>query len=163
MKKIELYKSTKQLAEEQEALNQEKNILDDQRTIVKSKEEEQKSALKTTQNKESNYKKSLQETLTMIQNLDAEIRSFESKLEFALNPTSLPQAGSSVFVWPLDKVLVTQRFGKTVSSKRLYVSGSHSGVDFRAAVGTPVYAVADGIVRGVGDTDVTCPRASFGK
>ena len=59
--------------------------------------------------------------------------------------------------------LITQRFGKTVSSERLYVSGSHSGNDFRAAVGTPVYAVAEGIVKGVGDTDQQCPRASFGK
>ena len=36
-------------------------------------------------------------------------------------------------------------------------------MDFRAAVGTPVYAVADGIVKGVGDTDEQCYRASFGK
>jgi murein DD-endopeptidase MepM/ murein hydrolase activator NlpD len=60
-------------------------------------------------------------------------------------------------------VLITQRFGKTVDAKRLYVSGSHSGVDFRASVGTPVYAVADGVVEGTGDTDQTCYKASFGK
>jgi murein DD-endopeptidase MepM/ murein hydrolase activator NlpD len=30
-------------------------------------------------------------------------------------------------------------------------------------VGTPIYAVADGVVEGVGDTDKTCPKASFGK
>jgi murein DD-endopeptidase MepM/ murein hydrolase activator NlpD len=59
--------------------------------------------------------------------------------------------------------LITQRFGKTVDARRLYVSGSHSGVDFRAAVGTPVYAAAAGTVEGVGDTDTTCPKASFGK
>jgi murein DD-endopeptidase MepM/ murein hydrolase activator NlpD len=101
--------------------------------------------------------------MATIASLDAEIRSFESKLTFALNPESLPDKGSGVLAWPLKSVLVTQRFGRTISSERLYVSGSHSGTDFRAAVGTPVYAVADGVVKGVGDTDATCPNASFGK
>jgi murein DD-endopeptidase MepM/ murein hydrolase activator NlpD len=36
-------------------------------------------------------------------------------------------------------------------------------VDFRAAVGTPIKAVAEGVIKGVGDTDICCPRASFGK
>lgn len=162
-KKIDLHKSTELLTLEQQELAEQQTILDDQRSIVKSKEDEQQEVLNATKNKESAYQKSLQDTLKMIAALDAEVRNFESKLEFALNPSSLPQKGSSVFAWPLDNVLITQRFGKTVSSQQLYVSGSHSGVDFRAAVGTPVYAVADGIVRGVGDTDLTCPRASFGK
>ena len=65
--------------------------------------------------------------------------------------------------WPLDNIYVTQFFGKTVAAKRLYASGSHSGVDFRAAVGTPVKSMANGIVKGAGDTDTTCVGASFGK
>lgn len=162
-KKIDLHKSNELLTLEQQELAEQQSILDDQRSIVKSKEDEQQEVLNATKNKESAYQKSLQDTLKMIAALDAEVRNFESKLEFALNPSALPQKGSSVFAWPLDSVLITQRFGKTVSSQQLYVSGSHSGVDFRAAVGTPVYAVADGIVRGIGDTDLTCPRASFGK
>lgn len=162
-KKVDLNKSTELLALEQQELAEQQNILDDQRSIVKSQEDEQQKVVNITKNKESAYQKSLQDTLKMIAALDSEVRNFESKLKFALNPSVLPQKGSSVFAWPLDMVLITQRFGKTVSSQRLYVSGSHSGVDFRAAVGTPVYAVADGVVKGVGDTDLTCPRASFGK
>jgi murein DD-endopeptidase MepM/ murein hydrolase activator NlpD len=39
----------------------------------------------------------------------------------------------------------------------------HYGTDFRAAVGTPVFAMASGVVEGTGDTDVACKGASFGK
>jgi murein DD-endopeptidase MepM/ murein hydrolase activator NlpD len=84
-----------------------------------------------------------------------------SDKQFILDPNTLP--GSGVLSWPLENVFVTQLFGKTSASKRLYASGSHSGVDFRASVGTPVLAMADGVVSGVGDTDTTCPGASFGK
>lgn len=162
-KKLDLRKTNELLALEQEELEEEKSILGDQKSIVQEKEQEKNKVLTQTTKKETSYQQSLNKTLAVIDALDKEIRDFESKLEFALNPNSIPQKGSAVLDWPLSKVLITQRFGKTVSSSRLYVSGSHSGMDFRAAVGTPVYAVADGVVKGVGDTDVICPSASFGK
>lgn len=162
-KKIALRQTSLQLEEQQEELSEEKNILDDQRSIVRSQEEEKNKVLSQTKQKESIAKKNLNSTLATIAALDKEIREYESKLEFALNPKSIPSKGSEVFAWPLKSVLITQRFGKTVSSERLYVSGSHSGMDFRAAVGTPVYAVADGVVKGIGNTDDQCYRASFGK
>lgn len=162
-KQISLRKTNQELSKQQETLSQEQVILADQRDIVKEKELEQKNILGEVQKKESSIKQTLSKALNSIATLDAEIRSFESRLKFELNPNSLPEKGSEAFAWPLKKVLVTQRFGRTVSSERLYVSGSHSGVDFRAAVGTPVYSVADGVVVGIGNTDDTCPKASFGK
>ncbi|MFT6829754.1 MAG: murein DD-endopeptidase MepM/ murein hydrolase activator NlpD [Candidatus Paceibacteria bacterium] len=162
-KKIDLRKQNMVLAEEQDDLESERFVLDDQRSIVQIKEDEKANILNITRKKESSVQNNLNTTLATIQALNAEIRNFESKLEFALNPNSIPQKGSAVFGWPLSSVLITQRFGKTVSSERLYVSGSHSGMDFRAAVGTPVYAVADGVVKGIGNTDAQCYRASFGK
>lgn len=162
-KKLNLRKTQNVLAKEQFELESEKEILGDQRQIIKSKEDEKKIVLNETKKKESSVQKTLNATLQTIAALDAEIRSFESKLKFALNPSSIPQKGTAVFDWPLSSVLITQRFGKTVSSERLYVSGSHSGMDFRAAIGTPVYAVADGVVKGIGNTDDQCLRASFGK
>jgi len=161
--KVYVFENARELAGKQEDLSSEQGILGDQKSIIAQQEAKKDAVLKETQNKESQYQQNLNATLATIKKLDAEVRSFESTLKFLLDPSNLPDKGSSVLAWPLDYVLITQRFGKTVSSERLYVSGSHSGMDFRAAVGTPVYAVADGIVRGVGDTDATCSRASFGK
>jgi murein DD-endopeptidase MepM/ murein hydrolase activator NlpD len=135
----------------------------DQRTILQDTEKKQAKLVADTKNQESQYRASLDALLIQKTALDTEIRNYESQLQFLLDPKQLPPTGSQVLSWPLQNVYITQRFGQTVDSKRLYTSGSHSGVDFRAAVGTPVYAVADGVVEGVGDTDKTCPKTSFGK
>ena len=137
--------------------------LTDQEKIIASQRKEKDVLLKETKNKESEYQKKVKTLQQQISQITSEIRDYESKLKFSLNTKSLPAPGSQVLAWPVADAVVTQRFGKTVDSKRLYVSGSHSGVDFRAPVGTAVYAVADGTVEGIGDTDTTCPKASFGK
>ncbi len=151
------------LSEKQDKLSTEKEKFDDQKSLVVSQENKKKQVLKETQNKESLYQQNLQKTLATIDALDKEIEDFETKLKFILNKKALPKKGSEILDWPLDYVLITQRFGKTTASGRLYTSGSHSGMDFRASVGTPVYAVYDGVVKGTGNTDVACPNASFGK
>jgi murein DD-endopeptidase MepM/ murein hydrolase activator NlpD len=137
--------------------------LADEEKIIASEREQQARILKETKNQESSYRTLAATYKKRRDALDAEIRDYESKLKFALDQSKLPTVGSGVLGWPLDNVTITQRFGRTVDARRLYVSGSHSGVDFRASVGTPVYAVASGTVEGTGDTDQTCYKASFGK
>jgi murein DD-endopeptidase MepM/ murein hydrolase activator NlpD len=139
------------------------NELGDQEKIVATERAAQARLVKDTKNREGAYRSLVATYQKRRDALDAEIRDYESKLKFALDQNSLPTAGSRVLAWPLDAVTITQRFGRTADAKRLYVSGSHSGVDFRASVGTPVYAVASGTVEGTGDTDQTCYKASFGK
>ncbi len=159
--KLEYSKQTTE--EEQKKLFSLKNELNDQHKIARSATQEKNQLLKETKNEEQAYQAMLQERQQRKQALDAEIRSYESQLQFILDLTRLPKEGTSVLGWPIDNVFITQMFGKTVSAKRLYVSGSHSGADFRATIGTPIKSVADGIIEGVGDTDQACPRASFGK
>ena len=151
--------------EETEKKNTEnlKDDLLDQRKLVDINKKNKNTLLKETQNKESNYKKILEEKIRLKEEFEKELREFEAQLKIEIDPTSIPPAGSGILSWPLDKVYITQRFGKTVASKKLYVSGSHNGVDFRASVGTRALAAGNGVVVGVGDTDQTCPRASFGK
>lgn len=152
----------------QQALQQKKielqglnSQLSDQKKVVDEQAQEKATLLATTKNQESKYQALIAATQKQVEDLNSEIYNYESQLKFTLNPNSLPVQGA--LAWPLSSVLITQKFGKTVDAKRLYVSGSHSGVDFRASIGTPVYAAADGVVEGTGDTDLTCYKASFGK
>ncbi|MFA5095170.1 MAG: peptidoglycan DD-metalloendopeptidase family protein [Candidatus Paceibacterota bacterium] len=138
-----------------------KGSLADQKKIVDQNTAEKKELLAQTKNNESNYQKLLKDRLAKKDAFEKELNDYESQLKYILNPSLLPKGG--VLSWPLDYVYITQLFGVTKDSKRLYASGSHNGVDFRASVGTPVKAMADGIVLGIGDTDITCPGASFGK
>ncbi len=148
---------------EQRKLNTLKKSLIQKQTAVDITKKEKDTLLVETKNKESNYKKLLAEQIKKRNAFEKDLRDFETKLKFILNPDLLPIAGSGVLSWPLENVFITQLFGKTVSSKRLYRSGSHSGVDFRASIGTEVRAMADGTVIGSGNTDDYCKGASFGK
>ncbi len=135
--------------------------LSDQQKIVLQNTNEKNKLLKQTKNSEANYQKLLASRIAQKDSLEKELRDYESQLTYILDPSKLPNAG--IFSWPLDSVLITQLFGKTVDAKRLYVSGSHGGVDFRATIGTPVKAMAEGIVIATGDTDRQCFGVSFGR
>ncbi len=135
--------------------------LADQKKMVEQNTADKKKLLAQTKNSEANYQKLLKDRLAKKDAFEKELRDYESQLKYILDPSKLPDGG--VLSWPLDYVYITQLFGKTEAGKRLYANGTHNGVDFRASIGTPVKAMADGIVMGTGDTDITCPGASFGK
>jgi murein DD-endopeptidase MepM/ murein hydrolase activator NlpD len=136
--------------------------LTDQQTINNKTQAQKTALLKATKNQEASYAKIIAQKAQQKAQLEADIRDYESKLKYVLNPSSLPPAGSSPFSWPLDKIIITQLFGKTSASARLYATGSHNGVDFGASTGTPVKALASGVVVGSGNADIACPGASYG-
>lgn len=162
-KKQDLLVSKSSKLDEQNKLNVLKQTLIAKETAVLNTKKEKDSLLAETKNKEAEYQKLLAEQIKKRDAFEKALSDYEDQLKFILNPKLLPKEGSGVLSWPLDYVLITQFFGVTSSSGRLYRSGSHSGVDFRASVGTPVKSMANGVVEGIGDTDIYCKGASFGK
>ncbi len=159
--KLNINKEEKE--KEKEKLTSLKVDLSDKKKLIEQNKNEKNSLLVDTKNKESQYKKILAEKQAQKDAFEKELFEYESKLRYEMDPSSVPKARSSILSWPLDDVYITQKFGKTNASKRLYVSGSHNGVDFRASVGTPVKASLYGVVVGTGDTDVYKNCYSFGR
>jgi murein DD-endopeptidase MepM/ murein hydrolase activator NlpD len=136
---------------------------EDQKKIADATKKEKDTLLAQTKNKEGNYKTLLAQRVAQKEQFEREIQEFEAQLRVEIDPASLPPSGSGILHWPLAQIFITQKFGKTVDAKRLYVSGTHNGVDFRASVGTPVKAAGSGVVTGTGNTDLIPKCYSYGQ
>lgn len=139
-----------------------KSKLADQKKINDNNKGQQNELLNLTKNKEANYRELIASREAKKAAFERELADFENQLKLDVDLSKLP-TGQKPLSWPLDNVYITQNFGKTTDSVRLYASGTHNGVDFRASVGTPVKATAEGLVLGTGDTDTVCPHASYGR
>jgi murein DD-endopeptidase MepM/ murein hydrolase activator NlpD len=140
--------------------------LADQRKIVSQNQTQKNTLLAQTQNEEKSYQQLLADRIAKKNAVEAEIRRAEEALNLIVNPGALPATGRGVIKWPLDNVRITQYFGNTpfaTANPQIYSGKGHNGIDFAAAVGTPIKAVLDGVVQGVGDTDTACKGASYGK
>lgn len=137
-----------------------------QQRALDANRKEKNDLLALTKNKESNYQALLKQKQALHDQFEADLRDFENKLNLIIDPGSIPHTGSGVLSWPLLKPVITQYFGNTdfsTANPQIYSGKGHNGIDLRASQGTVVMAARGGIVKGTGDTDVTCPNASYGK
>lgn len=137
--------------------------LNGQKKVVEETQSAKARLLAETKQKEAEYQRLIQDNIARQRQTESDLFRLESELKITLDPSLIPQARHSILSWPLDKVYVTQRFGRTVGASRLYASGSHNGIDFRASVGTPVKAALGGVVEGIGNTDDQRGCYSYGR
>ncbi len=138
----------------------------DQNEILVNSRTEQAELLSATRNEEAQYQALLAEQEAAREEIRRELREFESKLQFILDPNTIPAPGTPVFNWPVDNVIITQLFGGTEFAARnpgIYGRAYHPGVDFGAPRGTPIKAPLAGTVRAVGNTDAVPGCYSWGK
>lgn len=145
------------LSEQKQDLSQQKNTLDINRTAKNQ-------LLSQTKNTESAYQDLLEDKRKAKIEFEKALSDLESKLSYVLNPSLLPPSGKGVLRWPLASVHVTQYFGNTEFARSGAYNGSgHNGVDFRAAVGTPIKSALSGTVVETGNTDAYPGCYSYGK
>lgn len=140
-----------------------KQDLSGKKKAVEYTVQEKAAILAVTKNKEQAFRDLVKTKEELKSQFEKELYEFEAQLNISVNKGSYPKPSKGILSWPLDDVFITQRFGKTVGAERLYKSGSHNGVDFRASVGTRVKNVLDGVVVGTGNTDLSKGCYSFGK
>ena len=149
---------------EQEVLVGQKTELANQRQALDINRRAKNELLTETANEEAAFQTLLEEKQRAKEEFEAQLRDFEAQLQFKLDPSSIPPAGQGVFRWPLDSVTITQYFGNTrFAQSGAYNGRGHNGVDFRAAIGTPIKAVLSGNVRETGNTDAIPGCFSYGK
>lgn len=109
----------------------------------------QNTLLAETKNKESEYQKLIAQKEAEQDKFEADLIRLAAGLGTA-DTSSAPSAARGILSWPLDSVKITQYFGNTSFAQSGAYSGKgHNGMDFRAAIGTPVRAALDGTVQEV--------------
>jgi murein DD-endopeptidase MepM/ murein hydrolase activator NlpD len=139
----------------------------DQTVVLQNNKAEQSELLAATREEEKSYQQLLAERRAAQEQITKELRDYESKLQFILDPNTIPTAGTRVFDWPLKNVIITQYFGGTeFAARNASVYGGrpyHSGIDLGTPRGTPLYAPLAGTVRATGNTDAVPGCMSWGK
>lgn len=116
-----------------------------------------------TKGQEANYQKILEEKRALQIQFENELFQYQANLGIKVDVSGYPSARHGILSWPLNTIRITQQFGKTAFSGRLYASGTHNGTDFAASDGTTVMAALGGTVRATGNTDLKKNCYSYGK
>lgn len=146
----------------QELVGQRADLKSEEQSLAIQKKEQQE-LLSVTKSQESTYQSLLKTKQAAKTAFEQSLNELESKLKYTLDPSTLPPAGKGILRWPLDNIRITQHFGRTADSGRLYASGTHNGVDFAAPIGTRVMAALAGIITATGNTDAIAGCYSYGK
>jgi murein DD-endopeptidase MepM/ murein hydrolase activator NlpD len=169
-KSKELVELKTKMVMKQNTLNIEKGTLQNLKKDLNGKKlaieytvSEKNQILKYTKNKEKVFKDLVKSKEELKAQFEKEIFEYESQINILIDKGSYPAPRHGVLSWPLDDVLVTQKFGKTIGAEKLYASGSHNGADLRASIGTKVKGALHGRVSGTGNTDIYPGCYSFGK
>ncbi len=144
--KVALHDQHEAVADTRADLSSSNQELSSQKQALDVNRQGKAQLLTQTQAEEAQYQKLLAEKRQEAASFQSALFELSSKLQFIIDPDTTPVAGKGVLKWPVADPYITQNFGKTSDSGRLYASGYHDGIDLRAQTGTPITAALSGTV-----------------
>ncbi len=126
----------------------------------------QSQLLAETKNKESTYQALIAQKQAQEAKFEQDLENYAAQQNKSFNSNTLPSARPGILHWPLDTIRITQYFGNTdfaTQNPQVYGGKGHNAIDLAASPGTPIKAARGGTILGTGNTDSTCPNASYGK
>lgn len=162
-----LGQNRKDVVAERAALEQQQRELADRKKIYEFSIAQQGLLVKQTRNDEAVYQGLLKEKQQERLELQQDIYEYESRISYLRDPKAVPGPKKGLLRIPFDsKAPLTQQFGKTafaIANAYRYGRPFHDGVDFGLPTGTQLFASADGIIIGTGNTDIVSSCHSWGK
>lgn len=153
-----------------------------QKRSIDAAKQAQQQLLTQTKNEEKNYQRLIAQKEAAEKTFEQELINLQGQLDLIVNPNLLPKVGSGILAWPFSRAFmfnctkrsklfgnpfcITQYFGTTpfsTANPQIYNGRGHNAIDMAAPIGTPVQAALDGVVLGVGNTDLVRGCYSFGK
>lgn len=156
--KIELAQRLNESKEKHQSRTLEKTNLINRQLIIQDQKKVKQTILAQTKNQEKIYQAKIEELERKQEEISAVIEEIEKKLRESFDPSLLPSKRPGVIGFPVENPVITQTYGPTSFAQRAYRTKFHNGVDFKAALGTPVFAVAEGKVIAVDNNDIGVSR-----
>ncbi len=160
--KAEMQKQKSEIEEKRQSLQQYNAQLYTQKQVQDNQKQQKNYLLSKTRGEERRYQQLLATVQEQQKQILEEVYGLEEKLRLTLDPSSIPKPKPGILSWP-NEGLLTQRYGITPYSKKLYKSGFHNGIDIAAGYGAPIRAAMAGTIRAMGNTDNYCPDGAYGR
>lgn len=149
--KIELTDRLNEASGKKQSVEQKKVTLQAQKAVAEDQLSDRQRLLSETKSREDSYKKIVSDLEKQQQDISEEIGDIEDQLRGQYGTATVPSKRPGVFGKPIAGGIMTQKYGSTPYSKKLYKNGVHNGIDFGVPIGTPVLAAADGIIFAAGN------------
>lgn len=140
-----------------------KGQLSGQKSVVEENQKAKEKLLAETKSKESEYQKKIAENIARQKQSEQDMANLEEQLRITLDPSLYPEVKHGILSWPVDNVYITGKFGKSDCNIYPLPDCFHNGLDFRASMGTPIRAMAHGVVSGSDNTDRQKGCYSYGR